>query len=117
MARIDYDRRGRPLDAMAADYARPCTLCGGDRGRTAAYWVGVEEIYICLCCAVDYLPKLIADAVASVHIPTGTPVHVRYEEKILREYWRAAALALGRLPASCQAGREVLEGDDAAEGR
>jgi hypothetical protein len=38
-----------------------CSICGSD--HTAAMWRGSEEVFICLNCAVNILPRLIAKVI------------------------------------------------------
>ena len=62
-----------------------CTLCGAP---TAAYWCGIQTVEICLTCAVQVLPAILADAV---------PYHSADSAKSFCDratvtYWRASTL-------------------------
>lgn len=37
-----------------------CNICGSD--HVAAMWCGCEDVFICLTCAKNILPRLMADA-------------------------------------------------------
>ena len=74
-----------------------CFACG--ERKADAYWHGFEiEMSICRACAIDVLPKLIADAVAYHEIDclerTPSPNDLADALRTIQaEFWRAVALA------------------------
>lgn len=75
------------LGHEAADHARTCGVCGGD---WSGLWVGVSDLHICPQCAVEILPRLIADAVWYPRL--ALPEAERALEHVSKEFWRAIAI-------------------------
>jgi hypothetical protein len=78
-----------------------CNVCG--ESAAFASWVGVQTVQVCYRCAVETLPKLIADAAvgASVaRLPWGPARHgpgaTETIDQVTAEFWRAYSLAMER---------------------
>lgn len=68
--------------------AQGCSVCGG--ANWAATWISEHEIRVCRNCALDTLPKLIADAIWR---PSLQPNEIEQAWTAARgEFWRAIAL-------------------------
>jgi hypothetical protein len=68
-------------------HVRVCGACGGD---WTGVWIGETEFHVCARCALEVLPRLIADA-------TWRPALDRRDveivvERVRAELWRAVAL-------------------------
>lgn len=73
------------------DPERPlCSFCG--QQWVSAHWS--LQVFVCPDCAVEVLPKLIADAVDRPHFDTQD--FKRYADKIMRTFWYAASSCLSR---------------------
>jgi hypothetical protein len=69
-----------------------CCICGG---QSVACWAGKQMLEVCYHCAVNVLPKLIADAVVGkdsvdVRVPKSRA------EEVLANYWYGVAWAISR---------------------
>ena len=81
------------VDDMYA--GKRCRLCGND--HPAAMWRGEMDIFVCTTCAIDVLPRLIADAVVSDHADFTSVLEDK--NRIDKAFWEAVAcraLSLGR---------------------
>jgi hypothetical protein len=81
----DEDVQGRLPDGE-----NDCCVCGRPAN---AVWTAGPSILICCVCAVDVLPKLIADAVAGGGV-MNTVAFRHIEGEMLLNYWRAVANAM-----------------------
>jgi hypothetical protein len=85
------------FDAKIASQWGTCTFCG--EPDASAYWrCAVHDVATCRRCAVETLPKLIADAVVGEH---GDGPHIigRVQpelEIIQKNFWMAVAVAIWR---------------------
>jgi hypothetical protein len=74
-----------------------CTFCGTP--DTSGYWRGVEgDVAVCRGCAVEVLPKLLADALVGErgdNPQTIGQLH-RQLETVLKNFWQAVAGAVWR---------------------
>ena len=76
------------LGHEAPDRTRMCAVCGG--GEWSALWVGATELHVCAACALEVLPRLIADAIWHQSL---TPADVEtIVGKVRGEFWRAVAI-------------------------
>lgn len=81
---------------------RACLVCGG---RPNAIWVGEDILTVCRKCAIDVLPRIMADATAGVLqgcVASGQPMEVRNAMRSAWAraeslYWQAAAHAMAML--------------------
>jgi len=73
-------------DQFDLSHVESCCLCGK---KSTAYWRGEKWIGICRWCAIDDLPKLMADAVVGGGAKIGADLH-----HACGQFWRAAALSL-----------------------
>ncbi len=74
------------------DPATVCSICG-EPIWTAA-WVGMIELHLCRRCAVEVLPRIIADAIGQPHLTLAEITDTLTQIK--GEFWRACALRLLR---------------------
>lgn len=84
-----------PVDvqAMFGDDVKVCCVCGE---QPAAYWRGERVVAVCATCAVEVLPKLIADAVVGPTCGHKTVIaRLREAERRAKAaFWEAAACAI-----------------------
>ncbi len=73
-----------------------CSICG--RRRATAWWRGQTILSICRPCALDVLPKLLADALVGEGPSNESQLHAD-AANVLRTFWTAAKLALKRVAA------------------
>ena len=73
-----------------------CSICG--RRRATAWWRGTKILSICRPCALDVLPKLLADALVGEGAVSETGLRAD-AANVLRTFWTAARLALKRVAA------------------
>jgi len=66
-----------------------CQICGKEPD---AVWTGQKEVVICLNCALNVLPKLIADAVANRRVKIS--VFKTMWEEAEKNFWYATACQL-----------------------
>lgn len=77
---------------IGADRIRTCAVCGGD---WSGLWIGATELHVCAGCALDVLPRLIADAVWRPALDARDADAL--VQKVRAEFWRAMTLnALAR---------------------
>jgi hypothetical protein len=88
---IPRDANGCVINDGHRDFDEPCNVCGG---RSRAMWCCEKEIYVCSECAINTLPRLIADAVCAAYSRTQASTFERIETEITRNYWKALAFAL-----------------------
>jgi hypothetical protein len=69
-----------------------CAVCGDTNWR--AVWRGHLELCICWRCAVEVLPRLIADATWRSHMTPADAAAIWTEARA--EYWRAVAICAMR---------------------
>jgi hypothetical protein len=65
-----------------------CAICGDTGWR--ALWQGHQELLICWRCAVEVLPRLIADATFRPHMQPADASAIL--DQVRAEYWRAVAI-------------------------
>lgn len=63
-----------------------CNICGHE---AAAMWNGEKDIFICPHCAVDVLPRLIADAILSDVLARDYSLLLQAVEKAKYAFWQA----------------------------
>jgi hypothetical protein len=78
---------------MFGEDVQRCCLCGEP---PSAYWRGEVVIAVCSRCAVEVLPKLIADAIVGPHCghKTVIPRLVEAGRRAAAAFWKAAACAI-----------------------
>lgn len=91
--RRDADGHGECDGAHVPD--DKCMMCGspGD-----AAWYTSPPVVVCFRCAVDILPRLIADAMAGFHSRGGPCTNLYYhglqnEKDVLVHFWKAVSAA------------------------
>lgn len=94
--RLPYVRPHPERPRVGPDEEPSCQLC--DKNPSDAMWMAGHDLWICSECAVETLPKLIADAVlnrqrAPKH---DLPVANRTLDRVYAEFWRAWGLAQWR---------------------
>lgn len=97
MGEIHYDADGHIQDNEWLDNLdKDEVVCFECQGRPGAYWVGSQTIFVCHKCAIDVVPKLIADAIASLYPRASFNADTieRAEPKILRSLWHGACSVL-----------------------
>jgi hypothetical protein len=80
---------------LFGDQLATCTFCG--RPEASGYWRGVEDdVAVCRGCAVEVLPKLLADALVGERgdNPQTTGQLHRKLETVLKNFWQAVAGAV-----------------------
>jgi hypothetical protein len=106
MSTIFRDIKGQPIEQMTGHASKKCDMC--DRVPPDAFWVGHRTISICYHCAIENLPRLIADAMRARSRDRSWLLRTR--DQMLERFWYAAALALaGETPTHesvAQAARE-----------
>jgi hypothetical protein len=76
------------------DMRGKCMICA--EREADAFWACYGDIKVCYWCAIDVLPKLIADAtVASMHPTKKNALNFAFN-KVRSEFYYAAAIALER---------------------
>lgn len=76
------------LGQEAADHhERACAVCGG---AWSALWVGLTELAVCRRCALEVLPRVIADACWHPHLTAAEAERVTAD--VRAEFWRAIAI-------------------------
>lgn len=86
-------------DDQAYEQYKTCFFCGGSRGRASAYWCARERyIGICRECALDDLPRLMADALVGGHdySPRGFCYIRGWLTQIVSTFWKAIATAINQ---------------------
>jgi hypothetical protein len=73
----------------------PCAVCGE---RSHAVWRGVagNKIHICVNCAIDKLPQLIANAVCAAYWGVQPCDYERIEKDITHRFWKTLARDLAQ---------------------
>jgi hypothetical protein len=84
------DTKGQPIEIAAGHASKECDACG--RRPPDAFWVGPRTISICYHCALEVMPSLIADAMRARSRDRSWLL--RTKDKMLEQFWYAAALAL-----------------------
>jgi hypothetical protein len=82
---------------LFGDEIEVCNFC---RERNAsAYWTGNHWLSVCRGCALDILPKLLADAIIGERVIPDTclPNVLRDLEKIQANFWPGIASAFARV--------------------
>ena len=73
-----------------------CSICG--ERKPAGFWCGLVDIWACKFCAIDVLPKLMADCVI-YGAPGGKPSWSEIQDSMLRaekNFYRSCTIALTR---------------------
>ena len=73
-----------------------CSICG--ERKPAGFWCGAVDIWVCKFCALDVLPKLMADCVV-YGVPGGRPSWREIQDALLRaekNFYYASTIALTR---------------------
>jgi hypothetical protein len=93
----DPDGHTKPETYSAIYSNESCNVCGEPAD---AQWAGHESIGICEACAINVLPRLIADAVRArfgeSHGSGANGAFLRSEGEIRLAYWQAACASLSR---------------------
>lgn len=93
MATIFRDTSGKVVWAEQA--VDPCDVCGEPAD---AAWYGKANIHVCQECAINALPKLIADAIeAKSNESNEVSRFARFGRQMLQSYFRGVAVAVGHI--------------------
>jgi hypothetical protein len=92
MSAITRSINGKPYDEVLASHAGPCFVC---QNPADAVWIGYQNVSVCRSCAVNTLPRLIADTVAAQH-QAGADYRVfeETEREIVAAFWKGATASL-----------------------
>jgi hypothetical protein len=69
-----------------------CSVCG--TADWDSCWMGITTVAVCRRCALEVLPRLIADAIFEPTLPPNK-AHAALRD-VECEFWRALALAFAR---------------------
>lgn len=89
MAHVEWNERKELMEREGID--GQCSFCG-DSALTG-FWSGHAKVGCCGHCAVEVLPKLIADSL--FHLPKRPDVD-KVLDRILVNFWQAVAFRLSR---------------------
>jgi hypothetical protein len=94
-----HDKNGREVPAFTSELwhgVDVCSFCG--QPYAAAWWLGHQPISVCRKCAIENLPRLLADAVAGENADgpnVASNLHRAWEQAETR-FWMAASCAISR---------------------
>jgi hypothetical protein len=97
LLQLGYEEEARTTLSLFGPKVGVCTLCGED--SAVGWWRAHEDLRVCRACAMDALPKLLADVlVGEWTLTTHTlPLVGRGLQEFLLSFWRAVAIALSRV--------------------